>query len=304
VLLADYRNAVRDILHDDNANFYSVAKVDRWINKGRAKTAEKGRCIRRLTTGAGNVASITATATGAGYTTATVAISAPDYPGLGTVQATATANLSAGAVIGYTMTNVGAGYVAPPTVTITGDGTGAVGTAVLSAHTTTVPNQEVYQLATIASQLSTGEPGLGSILGIQSVSAAWGSLKPTLAKRDFSWFQAYLRSVAMTRVGDPEAWCQYGQGVTGSLYLWPVPNLYRALEVDCYFGVVDLSGAQTVDLIPTPWDACVPFYAAYLAYMNAQRLDDARTMLGEFERMLAEARGIVTPDAIPDPYGE
>jgi hypothetical protein len=290
VNLADYRTNVRDILKDANANFYSVAQVDRWINRGRKQVARKGRCVRRLPPPAGSVSSVMVTGSGAAYTTATVEISAPDANTLNTVQATATANVSGGQITSITVTEAGSGYVAEPTVTITGDGTGAEASAVLSGHITTVAQQELYQMATFAAAISS-EAGLGNLLGI-------------LKRTDFSTFQAFLRSNSMNIQNYPQVWAQYGQGVTGSIYLWPIPSMVTAMEVDCYFDVLDLSGAQTADLIPEPWEEPVYYYAAYLAYLNAQRHDDARTMLGEHERLMTLARAIVQTDMIPDPYGE
>lgn len=304
MLLADYRTQVRDFLHDPNANFYSVAQVDRWINRGRRKVAENGRCVRLLPPSTGSIASIMVTSGGSAYSSATVEISAPDSPNLGNVQATATANLLAGLVVSFTITNAGAGYVAPATATITGTGTGATGSPALTGRIAATPGQEVYQLADIASTMDLLTPGLGDLLGVQSVAVSWGGLKPMLAKRDFSWLQAYCRSASMAYTSNPRIWAPYGQGVTGSFYLWPIPYQYGAMEVDCYFSVQDLSNAQTVDLIPAPWNEAASFYAAYLAYYNAQRTDDARNMLSEHSRVMMEARAVVSTDTIPDPYGE
>ena len=83
---------------------------------------------------AGNVDTITVTAGGSGYTSATVAFS-----GGGGSGATATANLSAGAVATITVTAGGSGYVSTPTVTISGDGTGATATANIVGHVLYVP---------------------------------------------------------------------------------------------------------------------------------------------------------------------
>lgn len=306
MLLSDYRTGVRDLLHDPNANFYSVEAVDRWINRARRQVAQKGRCVRQLTPSRGSVSSITLNSAGAGYVTApTVTISAPDANALGNVQATAIANISGGAVTGFTMTNNGAGYVAPPTVTLSGGGgTGAAGTPVTTPHITTIPNQDTYANASLASVLDSLTPGLGDLLGIQSISVSWGAAKPVLAKRDFSWLQMYARSSTMLYQNYPRIWAPYGQGVTGSFIVWPIPMSYSAMEVDCYFSVLDLSDAQTVDLIPHPWDEPVMYYAAYLAFLNAQRQDDARTMLGEHERLMTQARAVTTTDTTPDPYGE
>lgn len=302
--LSDYRLNVRDLLHDPNANFYSVSQVDRWINRARLQVAEKGRCVRRLTPGSGSVSGLTVTGSGAGYTSATVEIGAPDSNEITAVQATATATVAGGQITSFTVTNAGSGYVAPPEITITGDGTGGMATAVLTPHATTVPDQEIYPVADLAEVLGDLEPGLGVILGIQSITVSWGSVRPMLAWRDFTWLQAYARASSMRYQNYPAYWAQYGQGATGSLYLWPISSQYCAMEADCYFSVQDLSEAQTVDLIPAPWAEPVYYYAAHLAFRNAQRPDDAREMLAEHNRLMVQARASVSPDRMPDPYGE
>lgn len=303
--LSEYRTSVRDILHDANANFYSVAQVDRWINRARKKVAENGECVRRLPAPTASLASATVNAGGSGYSTATATVSLPDSPNRGNVQATVSVNLSGGAVQSLTVVNPGAGYVAPATITITGNGAGAMATPVLTNHMVAVPNQEVYSMASVAALFDATEPGLGELIGIQSVSVSWGGMKPTLARRDFSWLQARARSASMAYTSNPRVWAMYGQGATGSFYLWPVPYQYASMELDCYFSVASLTGAGgEVDLIPTPWCEPVFYYAAMLAYQNAQRLDDAKTMYGEHLRLMTEARAATSTNVIPDPYGD
>lgn len=80
----------------------------------------------------GKVASVTVGNQGSGYTSATVAFSAP--PAGGTT-ATGTATVSGGKVTTITVTSQGSGYLTAPTVTITGDGTAAAATAVLGTAT-------------------------------------------------------------------------------------------------------------------------------------------------------------------------
>ena len=77
-----------------------------------------------------SVASTTITAGGTGYTSATVAFSAPGGSG---VTATGTATVGGGAVTAITITNSGSGYSSAPTITISGDGSGATATATLTA---------------------------------------------------------------------------------------------------------------------------------------------------------------------------
>ena len=50
--LTSYQEDVRDILRDDNAQFFSTKKVDRYINRARVQVALQSRCIRVLCAGA------------------------------------------------------------------------------------------------------------------------------------------------------------------------------------------------------------------------------------------------------------
>lgn len=83
---------------------------------------------------AGYVYSITVTAGGSGYTSATVGFS-----GGGGTGATATATVTSGAVASCTVTAAGTAYTSAPTVTISGDGTGATATATIVGLTVNKP---------------------------------------------------------------------------------------------------------------------------------------------------------------------
>lgn len=76
----------------------------------------------------GTLASVTVTAGGTGYTTATVSFS-----GGGGTGATATATISSGVITAITLVSHGSGYTSAPTVAITGDGSGATATAALTS---------------------------------------------------------------------------------------------------------------------------------------------------------------------------
>lgn len=301
MLLSQYRVAVQDLLHDSLGNFYSTTKLDRWINRARQQVAEKSYCVRYMPPNAGSITAITVTGGGSAYTTATVTISEPDAVEGGT-QAVASPTVSGGAITGITVTTAGSGYVATPTITITGNGTGAMAMGTLSAHTATVADQEVYLLADVDVTAVLLLPGVGELIGVQSISIAWGSIKPMLDYLDFTAFQAWMRSWSVNYQNRPLVWSQYGQGASGSYYIFPKPSQVMQVDLDCYFSVADLTSTQTADLIPTPWHEAVYYYAAKLAFENAQRYDDARMMLAEHERLMNQARAVATPTRIPTMY--
>lgn len=303
VVLSDYLTDVRSLLNDPNNQFSSTTSMTSWINKARRRIAGETQCIRVLPPGTGTVASIAPTSVGSGYTVATVAISGPDGMGSNFVNATATANIVGGAITSYTITNAGTGYVNTPTVTISGDGAGAVGTATLTAFVHTILGQEVYTFASVNPILQANAPGVNNIIGVQSVSCSWGSWKPVLSWRPWTWLQAYARSNNLTLQNYPTLWAQYAQGDAGSIYLYPLPSLVAQMEWDCYCQPIALTNDASVEALPGPWTDAVPLLAGYYAYLQAQRRDDAQLMVNEYKRFCRENRNYVQPSMVPDFYG-
>jgi hypothetical protein len=304
--LATYISNVQLLLNDPNAQFYTTASLTNYINRARVYVAGRTQCCRLLTPSSGPISTVvTVTAGGSGYTTApTVTVSAPDALGpLTYTQATATATVVANAVTAVTVTNAGTGYVNPPTFSFSGGGgSGATATgAATTGFLSTTANQEVYPFSAVNTILQSAQTGADKILGVASVSIAIGSTKPTLNWCDFLTFQAYARAANWGQ-NQPSLWSQYAQGETGSIYLWPVPSQKYQMEWDCFVAPLALSALQLVDIIPEPWSEPVTYYAAYLAYLNAQRKDDANFMRSECERLMLETRGFVTPVRIPTMY--
>lgn len=165
----------------------------------------------------------------------------------------------------------------------------------------TTQGQEVYTFASINALNILGS-GVASIMGVLSVSVSWGSMKPTLRQREWTWFQAFLRSYNTGLQNFPSDWSQYSQGVNGSIYLWPIPSQACAMDWDCYCLPSALSADADPEAIPYPWTDAIPSYAAYLAYDNAQRADDADRMFQQFERYMKRARKMSEASFIPDMY--
>lgn len=303
--LSEYLTQTRSFLNDPSGQFYSTVNLTRYINLGRKKVAQDAQCVRIIPRSSAAITSIAVTAGGSGYTSATVTISAPTAYGVGFTTATATATVAAGAVTAITVTDGGTGYLTDNvTVTITGDGTGATATATLQSYLSTVASQEVYQFSTANTILQSQAPGASQIIGVQTVAVSWGASKPVLGG-PYAWsaFQAYVRSLNIVSQNYPRIWSQYGQGVNGSVYLFPVPAQAAQMEWDCYCTPADLTSDASVDLIPYPWTEAVPYYACYQAYLNAQRRDDAQQMLADYSRYVIQGRTGTSPAIVPEFYG-
>lgn len=299
--LSDYSFNVLGLLNDPQNQFYSSANVTNWINLARVEVAKQSGCIRLLVPSSAPLQSITVTNGGAGYTTATVTISGPDAINGYFTTATATANISLGQVVSITLTNPGTGYVLNPTVTIAGDGSGATATAAVRPHLTTTLGQEVYTHSAALTVLQAYQDGVQAIIGVMGVAASWGAVRPDLDYWPWEAFQAYARAINQG-MSWPTIWSYFARGEGGSIYLFPIPSGTYEMQWDVFCTPQALSNTQTVDLIPDNWTVPVFYYACYLAYLNAQRKDDANDMLQRYRTALAESAMYATPPITPSFY--
>jgi len=297
--LTDYQTETLELLHDPSNTYFSQTDVNLYINRARIRIAGRSQAVRFLGSG-GTIVSLAITAPGSGYAgTITVAISGAGQ------QASATATQSGGAINAVTLVNGGWGYITGTTTTITvtgsGGGSGAIITPTIDNSLTMVPGQEVYQFNLVNTLIAaqTVFPGIDKAFGLISVAGAWGAnaaMKPMLMQMIWSEFQAYYRSYNTGLQSYPTVWSQYGQGIStgsgvgGSIYLWPLPSQSSQMDWDvwCKPVLMTQGGSQT-EALPEPWTTAVPYYAAYLGYLNAQRPEDAKMMKTEYDERVKEA---------------
>src|SRR6266404_4129357 len=297
--LARYLLQIRRLLHDAGFNYYSDFDLTQQINEARQQVAAQGQCVRVLPPSTAGVATIAVTAGGAGYTAATVTVGPPNL--ITGTQATATATVLAGVVTDVTIAVAGIGYYIVPQVTITGDGTGATAAATLLPANATVAQAEVYNFSQ-ANVFAVATPGVRAVLDVQQIAVYWGNLKPALMYCPWTQFNAYYR--AWPQFSNlPSVWSKYGQGESGSVYFWPIPVEVLGMDWDCICEPLNLITEASIEAIPAPWTDAVQYYAAYLAFLGAQRHDDADAMFGRFERQMVRARTFSQRTLVTKPYG-
>ncbi len=146
----------------------------------------------------------------------------------------------------------------------------------------------------VFSALVVGVVGTGSVLNIRS--ARIGSVP--LDIRAWEWFvQYYLGSGAS---GTPVRVAQQGQGTYGTLFFDPTPNATFSASFDTICLPIALVDDTTAESIPRLWTDAVPFYAAWLGYMSAQRQADAEAMMGRYRELVRKGRATATPSELPD----
>lgn len=300
--LADIQTFTRDSKQD----LLDPGDLIKFVNRARRQIAMDTQCIRRLTPISGAVITASVTSPGSGYSSSpTIAITTPDFPsGQGAspngAQATAQAIVSGGALAAVDITYGGAGYWQPQATITDAHGTGATISLQISTVNQVQQGVEVYNFRDIDLSVF---PGVASIYGVQSISILYSGFRYSLACYSFSTYQALIRQWATQWEYVPAVVAQYGQGIEGSLYLYPVGSQPWQMEWDCYCLPADLVDDQSVEALPGPWDDAVSYWATHLAYLSLQNYNAAAYWDKMFkERVLSYSRA-ARVSRVTNPYG-
>lgn len=294
-MLTKYLTRTQSLISDPSNQFWSQVQLIAFINEARGQVAAEGQCVKVLPPSTNGIASIAVTGAGAYTSTPTVVITGP---GTG---AAATATLTGTGVTSIAVTAAGTGYDNTTTITFTGGGMTVAATATPTINClNTVNAQEVYTFAA-ANTYARLTSGVDSILFIESVAVSWGALKPVLDQWNWNDLQAKVRAYPITS-GQPAIWSQFGQGESGSIYLRPVPTGALPMDWNCVCTPIDLVTDATAEAIPYPFSDAVPYYSAWLAFMNARRPQEAQNMFGMYETIMRRSRAQSESTFIPSYY--
>jgi hypothetical protein len=163
----------------------------------------------------------------------------------------------------------------------------------------TVAAQQLYQNLSVT--VPSVPTGISQLITPRSISFALGSSPNggllTLENRNWDWFNFYWLGFAAPPPGPPAAWAPREIGQGGSFYIGPAPDNGGpySLLIDGVWSPDSLVSDTTPEAIPYPWIDAVQFYAAFKAFLDAQRKADAGDVYTVYENTMQRARGIVTP---------
>lgn len=285
--LNDYLQDVQRLLREQKQILANPTDLTRYINRARREVAMRSQAIRFLTTISAPVVSCEVTAGGTGYTAPTVTISTPDFPSGGVSspngrQATATATVQAGVIVGIDITDGGEGYF-EPTVEITdATGTGATAELTIGPISQLNPGQEQYKFSDID---VSSMPGVESVYFVRSVSLIYSNYRFSLPSYSFSTYQNEIRNYpAGAYQYVPTYMSQFGQGVGGSMFFFPIPSQIYQAEWDCNCLPSPLVTNQSVEALPEPWTDAVMYFAAHFFFLEVGNLNSAKGMLELYEQ--------------------
>lgn len=185
----------------------------------------------------------------------------------------------------------------------------ASGCVRILVHAQTHANQEEYRFSEWTA-LVQATPGVREILAIRSLAIAigpgGGAWKPVWNRLPWTDFQARFRIWNHAWIGTisyPGFYAQYGFGISGSVFLAPIPSQEQPMELDASCMPFPLSTDNDPECIPTPWTDAVAYFAAYLALLQQQRAQDAAGLLQIFQAELPFCASVVAPTMVTSPYG-
>lgn len=285
-MLFEYLQQCQRFLREQTQAFENPTDLVSYVNRARREVAMRTQCIRVLTPSAGIIQGYSITNAGSGYTeTPTVTVTAPDFPsGMlpnpNGLQATANATVLGGEIVQIDPVVGGEGYF-QPTVTITDDtGADAEAEAIVVGNNLLNQGQEVYPFSGIN---LLANPGCATVYAVRGVSIIYSGYRYSLEYMSFQKYQVY-RAYPYQYQYTPAIYSQFGQGVGGTLYFYPLPSQPLQAEFDCQCLPSDLTDFQSVEAIPQPWTDAVPYMAAHLAMIELQNFNAARAFLDLYEK--------------------
>lgn len=141
--------------------------------------------------------------------------------------------------------------------------------------------------------------GLAGVLDIRMVALIGGG---QLEMRSWEWFFSYYLAVPSPPSGSPAVCAVLLPGIAGSIWFAPIPAAVGSVLIDAVCYPVALADDTTPEALPYPWQEAVQYYAAYLAYLNAQRRTDADAMFARYQVFEERATQMTTPSRLPRNY--
>jgi hypothetical protein len=144
--------------------------------------------------------------------------------------------------------------------------------------------------------------GTAGTLNVKMINYSVGTGQRFIHPRAWEWFFLYnLNNPApATQAQYPTVWSQLGQGVNGTIWINPVSVNPLTLGLDTVSYPINLTTDDDPEGIPVPFTECVAFYAAWLAYQQAQEQETAAKMYDRYKEMLQLTRHMSTP--MTNPY--
>ena len=120
---------------------------------------------------------------------------------------------------------------------------------------------------------------------VVNLTIDWGNTRLVPSYLNWSKFNAQARYY-INRTGRTQCWSTYSNN---SVYIQPVPDQTYAVEWDTVMQPPPIVNNLTIEVIPFPFQDCVPFYAAYLAKYKDSDVPMQQKFLADYGEQIKAA---------------
>jgi hypothetical protein len=96
---------------------------------------------------------------------------------------------------------------------------------------------------------------------------------------------------------------QYGQGTSGSFFVYPLPSATFQYELDCFCLPSDMLSDQDNEAIPDPWTDAVPYLASAYGMASIQNYNASKFYQNWFDEFMNRYSHYARPGRMINPYG-
>lgn len=304
-MLFDYLKKVQALARDQSLISLNPEDLISYINEGRRDIAGRAQCVRLITPISGSVSSVDILSGGSEYTSPTVSISSPDFPGGAGGSPNGSQARASVQVVGTAISNVaieygGTGYFQPTISVSDPTGTGFDATVNVAGVNIITQGKEQYPFSEID---TTSSPGVGSVFAVNGISILYNNLRYSLPVYSFSDYQAYIRQFPYQYSYVPTFACIRGRGTQGTIYYYPLPSQTYQVELDCFCLPQELSTNQVTEVIPEMLTDAIAYYALYMAYLSLQNFNAARMYFELYEKKVKDYCRYTNVSRRVNPYG-
>jgi hypothetical protein len=166
----------------------------------------------------------------------------------------------------------------------------------------TVATQRAYNWSGVSFAAGTGVGGILNVRDIgRQIPVIGGFVK--LFGRSWEWLNTFYIQKPVPNVGIPTRWATFQPGDSGVFYVDPIPDGVYTLQLDTVCFPIPLTGAGgEVDAVLFPWSDAVPYYAAYLSFLDQMRTADADSMFTRYRLFALRGTQLTTPTQLPDNF--
>ena len=167
----------------------------------------------------------------------------------------------------------------------------------------TTANSRTVTWAGVSFAAGTGIAGILNVRDVgRQILATGGFVK--LWPHAWEWLNAFKIQMALPNTGIPTDWAPFQPGeAVGVFYVDPIPDGIYPLQLDAVCSPNQLIGAGgEVDAVPYPWADAVPYWAAYLSFLDQMRTADADAMFAKYRLFARRGTQLTTPTQLPDNF--